>query len=262
MKVSIITVNFNNAMGLKATLESVSRQSYKDYEVIVVDGASTDESVDVIKSYIPRIADLSYVSEKDSGIYNAMNKGIRMSSGDYLNFMNSGDIFYNELTLEQILPFLQQGKAIVTGIGYAENYEIRPPKPAELSLTFFLKNSMNHQAAFIKAAVMKQYMYNENYKIVSDTEFFFRALVLDNCSYLDVSVNVCACEKAGASGNLNESLQERYRAIKALLPDRMSPDADFIIKYDNPIIRCIGNVLYNKFFRLLYDKIIRRGRRI
>ena len=109
---------------------------------------------------------------------------------------------------------------------------------------------------------MQNYHYSENYKIVSDTEFFFKAMILGNCSYKDIPVKVCFCEDAGASGNLSASMQERYKAIKALVSPRMSYDIDFIIKYHNPVSMKVGGLLYNRFFRWLFDKLIRRGGRL
>ena len=105
---------------------------------------------------------------------------------------------------------------------------------------------------------MKKYHYNENLKIVADAEFFFKSIILDNSSFLGIPVKICYCEKAGISGDIPRMLEERIIAIKSLLPKRMSVDVDFIVKYNNPIIRYIGNLLYNKFLRKLYDRIIRR----
>ena len=91
MRLSIITINRNNAVGLEKTMKSVADQTFKEFEYIVVDGASTDGSVEVIKKLEPEFANLTWVSEPDTGIYNAMNKGIRMASGDYIQILNSAD---------------------------------------------------------------------------------------------------------------------------------------------------------------------------
>ena len=262
MKVSIITVNYNNESGLKRTLESIKCQIFTDYELLVIDGASSDDSVAVINAYSKQITSMRFVSEKDEGIYNAMNKGTDMAIGDYLIFMNSGDRFYDDQSLEQSAKFLDGEVDIVSGIAVSDKYVMYPVKPKALSMSFFLKNSMNHQATFIKRNVMQNYHYSENYKIVSDTEFFFKAMILGNCSYKDIPVKVCFCEDAGASGNLSASMQERYEAIKALVSPRMSYDIDFIIKYHNPVSMKVGGLLYNRFFRWLFDKLIRRGGRL
>lgn len=261
MKVSVITVNYNNKQGLQRTLESIKSQVYTDYELLVVDGASNDGSVEIIREYLGKVPMMRFVSEKDGGIYNAMNKGTDMAEGDYLIFMNSGDCFYDAHSLEQAARYLDGNVDIVSGIAVSDKYVMNPVRPQDLSMSFFLKSSMNHQATFIKRELMQKYHYSEKYKIISDTEFFFKAMILADCSYQDIPVKVCFCEDAGASGNLSASMQERYKAIKALVPPRMSYDVDFIIKYHNPVTMKVGSLLYNRCFRWLYDKLIRRGGR-
>ena len=100
MKYSIITINYNNRDGLEMTINSVLEQTYKDFEYIIIDGGSTDGSLEVIKKHAAQID--YWVSEPDNGIYNAMNKGIRKATGDYLNFMNSGDTYHTSSVLGDI----------------------------------------------------------------------------------------------------------------------------------------------------------------
>ena len=100
MKLSIITVNFNNVEGLRKTAESIVSQTFQDFEWIVIDGGSTDGSKELIEQYSDRIA--YWCSEKDSGIYNAMNKGVRYAKGEYINFMNSGDCFADSSVLSDV----------------------------------------------------------------------------------------------------------------------------------------------------------------
>ena len=111
MKYSIITVNYNNKEGLRQTIESVIHQTFRDFEFIVIDGGSTDGSADVLKEYDAQIT--YWVSEKDNGIYNAMNKGIAKATGDYLNFMNSGDCFYTSDVLESVANYESDADFIV-----------------------------------------------------------------------------------------------------------------------------------------------------
>ena len=108
MKLSIITINRNNATGLEKTMQSVVSQTFKEFEYIVVDGASKDGSVEVIKELGTEIAHLQWVSEPDSGIYNAMNKGIRMASGDYIQILNSGDCLAAADVTERMLKALEE----------------------------------------------------------------------------------------------------------------------------------------------------------
>ena len=104
-KYSIITINYNNAEGLRRTIKSVVSQTFVDYEYVIIDGGSTDGSVDVIKEYENKIS--YWVSEKDGGIYNAMNKGVKVAHGEYLIFMNSGDIFYSDSVLSDVRHHIQ-----------------------------------------------------------------------------------------------------------------------------------------------------------
>ena len=99
MKLSIITINFNNHDGLQKTINSVIAQTWKDFEWIIIDGGSTDGSKNLIEQYDKYIT--YWISESDKGIYNAMNKGIKIARGDYLQFLNSGDYFYNEKVIEK-----------------------------------------------------------------------------------------------------------------------------------------------------------------
>ena len=98
MKLSIVTVNYNDAAGLERTIKSVLCQTFRDFEFIIIDGGSTDGSVDVIKRYEGRID--YWVSERDGGIYPGMNKGLRQARGEYVNFMNGGDCYHSADVLE------------------------------------------------------------------------------------------------------------------------------------------------------------------
>lgn len=102
MKLSIITINYNNVNGLQKTLESVFRQTCKEFEYIVVDGASEDGSKELLEQFLAK-ADFPFrwISEPDNGIYAAMNKGIRMAQGEYLHFLNSGDWLTDEKVVEK-----------------------------------------------------------------------------------------------------------------------------------------------------------------
>ncbi len=108
MKLSIITINRNNEPGLEKTMQSVAAQSSKAFEYVVVDGASTDGSVEVIQRYEQQLANLKWVSDPDSGIYNAMNKGIGMATGDYIQILNSGDSLAADDVVERMFSALAE----------------------------------------------------------------------------------------------------------------------------------------------------------
>ena len=156
MRYSIITVNFNNKEGLRRTIESVIGQTYHDFEFIVIDGGSTDGSADVLREFDK---DITYwVSEKDSGIYNGMNKGIAKATGDYLNFMNSGDCFYTPDVLERVASYNTDADFIVgKDYHYSERKQrghasIQPPRT---TMMHFFMGTLDHQSSFIKRELNK-----------------------------------------------------------------------------------------------------------
>ena len=255
MKVSIVTINYNNADGLQRTIKSVVNQTCHDYEYVIVDGGSKDRSKRIIEEYANNHHDVIWVSETDNGIYNAMNKGTRMCSGDYCIFMNSGDCFYNENSLMESLPYLDGETEIVSGTVKTDLFSKDAPFPHDLSLTFFVKDAMNHQSTFIKRQLLLDCPYNEKRKIVGDSEFFFKTMILGNASYKQIPVCVSCCEAAGESGDLSRSIEERLVAIKELLPARMEYDVDFIKKYHNPFVLKIGDMAYKGWLRKIYHLI-------
>lgn len=170
MKVSIITINYNNIEGLKQTVESVLAQTYSDKEYIVIDGGSKDGAVDFLKSK----KNITYwVSEKDGGLYNAMNKGIRKSSGDYVIFMNSGDVFFDNNVLSDIFDGIVYDADVLYGstiYKYGNGGILR--KPRDLSVMSY-ELPFCHQSCFIKGELMNKIEYDESYKLIADYNFFY-----------------------------------------------------------------------------------------
>ena len=255
MKVSIITVNYNNIEGLRRTLESVAIQKSDDYELVIVDGNSSDGAKDMIEDYAENHVNTKWVSEPDRGIYSAMNKGVKMSEGDYCIFMNSGDCFNDENSLIESMSYLDGETEIVSGAARFDKCERKAPKPEDLSLTFFVRESMNHQSTYIKRTLLLDFPYNEKRKIVGDSEFFFQTMLLKNASYKQIPVCVSYCEAAGVSGDLSKSIEERMVAIKELLPPRMAYDVEFIKKYHNPFVLKIGDIAYKGWLRKIHHLI-------
>lgn len=188
---SIITVNRNNYAGLKKTIGSVIAQTYNDFEFIIIDGASTDSSAELIRK---NSGFLSYwVSEPDNGTYHAMNKGIKASVGEYCLFLNSGDYFADNNVLEKI--FSQDIKAdIISGdvLKMRSNNKFRRVSSHEsISLHKLCIHSLPHQASLIRRSLFDEIgNYNESYKIVSDWEFFLKALVIHGKSYQHISLDI------------------------------------------------------------------------
>ena len=172
MKLSIITVNLNDKAGLEKTVKSVISQSFSDFEFIIIDGQSTDGSIDVIDQYKSKIS--YWVSEKDSGIYNAMNKAIDLVSGDWICFMNSGDMIYDSNVLKNVLPNFDDELDVVYG-DWEVRYENkkRVLKGDEDIENIWKGMLFSHQSCFVKKDILKQYKFNETNRITADYELFY-----------------------------------------------------------------------------------------
>jgi glycosyltransferase involved in cell wall biosynthesis len=221
-KLSIITINKNNYSGLIHTIQSVISQSFKEFEYLIIDGGSADGS----KEFIEQIGEhLTYwISEPDNGIFHAMNKGILKSTGEYCLFLNSGDWLVDE---NVVSDFCKQDftEDIVAGSVFdAQNIDGHCPQPFADKLTydFFVHDSLSHPATFIKRELFDRFgLYNENYKIVSDWEFFFKALILHNCSYAVFKRIITNFDHKGISWQSSfKELQdyEREQVLNELLP--------------------------------------------
>ena len=157
MRYSIITINYNNKDGLFRTIESVIAQSFNDYEYIVIDGGSTDGSLEVIKEHIPQIT--YWISEPDNGIYNAMNKGVNVANGDYCLFLNSGDCLYDNDVLQRFNLY-NSDKDIIIGRVFSlqTNSPLFSPPDREISLYHLFSSTVPHQGAFIRTSLQKKYV--------------------------------------------------------------------------------------------------------
>ncbi|OEK08842.1 hypothetical protein A8C32_00775 [Flavivirga aquatica] len=183
---SIITINYNNKAGLELTVKSVQNQQSSNYEHIIIDGGSTDGSKDVI---LENKHSFSYwVSEPDSGIYNAMNKGIKVAKGTYLLFLNSGDHFYKDNVLKQYSKYIIDKDIIYFNLNVVDSKEAYiKTYPNVLSFSYFTKDTLPHPATFINKEVFKKTsLYYEQFKIVSDWKFFIDAICKYNASYIQI----------------------------------------------------------------------------
>ena len=233
MKLSIITINYNNAEGLRKTLASVASQTYADIEHIIVDGGSTDGSVEVIREYeqsltsrlSPLASNLKWLSEPDSGIYNAMNKGIKMANGEYLLFLNSGDYLVDADTLKNVfadaddVDIIYGDRINVWKDGLERN---RDSFPDHITGYFLYRGMISHQASFIKSDLFVKYgLYREDLKYGADWEFFLRTFLLYNCTYQHIYQNVVYFDCLGISSvaeNNKEMWDERKRVFAETLP--------------------------------------------
>lgn len=222
MKYSIITINYNNKEGLEQTIQSVLCQTCHDYEYLIIDGGSTDGSLDVIKEYANRID--YWVSEPDGGRYPAMNKGIKQAIGDYLNFMNSGDTFHSSTVLEDIAK-MNYTEDIITGGYYNQEKGIKHIiKPQEVTLLTMFKNTFNHQATFYKRDLFRKRLYDESYVIQSDAKFNYLSIIYDNCSVRIIDYIIAVYDLNGISSKLEIVDKEWERLLAELFPPRILRD--------------------------------------
>ncbi len=224
MKLSIITINWNNQEGLRKTIESVLGQSARDQlEYIVVDGASTDGSAQLLEEYGERID--RWVSEPDSGIYNAMNKGVRMATGKYLLFLNSGDTLYDNKVVETMLPEFESGEDLMTGkmLYSGKNRYSQADNP--ISFLYLYKSSLPHDATFIRRQLLEVTPYDESLRIASDWKFFLQVIIQQGCSYKIVDHIISEFDTHGISAtNRDLCKQEREKVLKELFPARVLID--------------------------------------
>ena len=250
MKLSIITINRNNAAGLRKTMESVFAQTYRDFEYIVVDGASDDGSVEVVKEFEQKnnhslqggdgVGFFTWLSELDTGIYNAMNKGIEIASGlrfvnalnrselvedkhgeadrpkqsgvenkgnedGYVLMLNSGDYLVDGHVIERIMPELDGTDIIQGNIIKVENRKeivCRGYGKSDISFIDAMGGNFLHQASFCRSELFVKYGYfDESYKINGDTVFYAKCLGFGNASFRYVDINIAYFDTTGISAD-------------------------------------------------------------
>lgn len=249
MKVSIITINYNNTEGLRKTLASVSSQTYLDIEHIIVDGGSTDGSVDVIKEYVNTIKQsvtidqstiqVKWSSEKDGGIYAGMNKGIRKASGDYIQILNSGDILAADDVTERMVNEVERVSELTNErvpILYGNMIKEWPDgkrvvdkgKGSNLSMLSFYHGTLNHDSSYIRRDLFERFgLYDENLKIVSDWKWYLQVIPLGGITPVYVDIDVTVFDMTGVSeSNTAFWKVERRPVLEELVPPMILADYD------------------------------------
>lgn len=223
-RLSIITINLNNAEGLRKTIKSVIDQDFSDFEYIVIDGASTDGSVEVIKQYVDKIT--YWVSEPDSGIYNAMNKGIARATGEYCLFLNSGDWLESNQTVASFIDYKPSDDIIIGNINNIIDNKItlnRTASKEEFGFEhFWVGGFLPHQATFTKRQLFFEYgLYNEDLQIASDLEFLVKALLKGDATYNHIDMVVANYDMTGISSieeNAGIHFREREKIFNTYVP--------------------------------------------
>ena len=214
MKITVITICYNAAKDIGSTIESVISQTYKDIEYVIVDGASTDGTAKIVEEYRKKFP-IVFVSEKDDGIYDAMNKGVGLASGQWINFMNAGDRFVEKDVVEKISPFLTEGSDFVYGateFRYDGFFVIRLPRPVS---DFWKKMPYNHQSLFIKTTVLKEHPFDLAYRLAADYEQLLFA-IKNGKIFFKAPLTVASFDNKGVSNTKTaEALREYAEILKA-----------------------------------------------
>ena len=203
---SIIVVTYNNADGLLRTLKSIRQLDYLQKEIVVIDGGSKDESLNIIAENQDVIT--TSVSEKDNGIYNAMNKGVRLVNGDYVVFMNAGDEFANKDVLSLVNGY--DGDIILGGDLYGG--KVRMLKET-MTLYDLLSIGICHQSVYYRREVLQKYGFDESYKLIADLKSVVEPLLKDHVRISVVMEVLAKCERGG----LSKTLTENRRMIDELI---------------------------------------------
>jgi len=236
-KLSIITVNYNNLEGLKKTVESIVNQTWQEFEYIVIDGGSTDGSKEYLESQSTKID--YWVSEPDKGVYNAMNKGIAKATGEYLLFLNSGDVLYNNNVLLETKKALLLDMDIVYGdlwIISGLDKGFRNRYPDFIDFPFLKQTSLGHPSTFVKKKIFYTYgLYRTDLKIVSDWAFFIKVLGKHEVSHCKIDHIIATFYEGGLSTSTVYHKQHIEERKKVLLEMFDVYDASFdkcIIKFE------------------------------
>lgn len=202
-KVSIITVCYNAGRTIKNTIESVIEQDYANYEYIIVDGHSTDDTLNIVKKYLNHFScknvPITVISETDNGIYDAMNKGINIASGAWIIFMNADDSFYNINSLSRVFKNDLSTYDVVYGDCIRLDGQGEYPMKANMPETLPKQVPFVHQAVFVRSELYKKYKFDMKYKLCADYDFFFKIFCL-GYRFKKIDVTICNYSICGISG--------------------------------------------------------------
>ncbi|WP_142684861.1 glycosyltransferase family 2 protein [Chitinophaga polysaccharea] len=209
-KISIITVVYNNEKLIEQTINSVLEQTYQNIEFLVIDGNSKDNTVPIIKRYLDRID--VFISEPDKGIYDAMNKGISKSSGEFIIFMNSGDLFTAPDVLQRIIKEAASDSDIIYGDKLAD-YNDQFKKLIRAKPLRAIKRGMifSHQSLLARSRFLKQYPFDLQYKIAADFDFVFTCFKIQaNFQYIPIPIAIIS---TGGLSEGNHGVFDEYARI-------------------------------------------------
>jgi len=249
VKISVVTVVYNCAATIEKTIQSVINQSYSNIEYIIIDGKSSDDTLEIVKRYNKHI--YKTISELDHGIYDAMNKGVRQATGEYLIFMNSGDIFISELICEKVAMKIKETEC---DIFYGDYIAIDEESRIELIVkakhlkSIYRGMIFSHQAVFTKLELLKKHPFDIRFKISADFEQYI-SFFLEGRKFKYYPYTISKTLIGGISySNINTSIEK----TKILLKKKVFP-LFFILLIPEFFIAIIRKIVGKKI-----EKFIRR----
>jgi len=257
---SIITVNKNNADGLEKTIQSVICQTFDNFEYIIIDGASDDNSVEILKKYADRIQ--FWISGPDTGIYNAMNKGIRKAQGEYCLFLNSGDRLINDTTLTEV--FDEVAHTEEAGIYYTDSIATKHPlfqPPKSIDINYLIVHNLNHQNTLIKRSLFLEHgFYNEVFRIASDYEFWLREFWTYKTKFVYIKTKIAIYDSFGIStfSNFDSELEDSIRSVFGSLGETLVKLRRLSHSTYGTIVETYGYSKLLDFFLKAYRFILRK----
>lgn len=224
IKITIITVCFNAEAVIEKTIQSVISQNYEETEYIIIDGNSQDSTIPIIKEY-QKLSDIRLISEHDKGIYDAMNKGIKLAQGDYIHFLNAGDTFYNQNVIRTVVLNIEKSTdAIYGNIIYCKRNENDVLRKygywCGRKIYFLTGDCINHQALFVRRKVLTTDEFNIDYQICADREWMMRVMK-KGIQFKNIDFTIC--KYSIDENNVSIREKERYyieatRCIKQHFP--------------------------------------------
>lgn len=208
--ITVITVVFNGEKHLEDTILSVLNQSYDNIEYIIIDGGSTDGTIDIIKKYDGQID--YWVSEKDNGLYYAMNKGLFLAAGDWVNFMNCGDSFFEKNTIDTIFKCKNRDGVIYGDVMFSFDGTSSVYVKAKELVHFWKGMQFVHQASFVSSDLMRKFPFDTSYKLIADYNSLYQ-IYLSHADFTHISLPICNFLAGGLSDNNPETICECKKMI-------------------------------------------------
>ena len=256
MVLSVITINYNNGSGLRQTISSVLKQTFQDFEYIIVDGASNDDSVDIIKSLIQdKDSHRKWISEPDGGIYNAMNKGIMLSRGEYLLFLNSGDYLVADDVLARVFSQNCHADLLCARCRVSEEGRVvwtSSLVPSVITLRWLYFRGLMHQSTFIRRDLFSKVgMYDESFRWLADVQFWYKALIYNDATSQPINVITTDYNHEGTSSTTKKNPDfsseihwpDTQPVLRHIMPDYQ------IWKRDKRVVREYGWIDNHRFLR-------------